>query len=105
MRTTFTSADFPATWPYSDADFTRLDETADFNFYSAPCFMTHIDDGAMAALTQYYARTLEPGSDLCDVCSSWISHLPKDASFGRVVGVGMNAPKRTRSSPISCYAT
>jgi SAM-dependent methyltransferase len=25
------------------------------------------------------------------VCSSWISHLPKDVKYGRVVGVGMNA--------------
>jgi hypothetical protein len=30
-----------------------MDESPDFNFYSAPRFVTHIDDGAIAALTQY----------------------------------------------------
>ena len=91
MRTTFSASEFPASWPYTDEDFTRMDESPDFNFYSAPRFVTHIDDGAIAALTQYYKQTLTPGADLCDVCSSWISHLPKDVKYGRVVGVGMNA--------------
>ena len=91
MRTTFSASEFPASWPYTDEDFTRMDESPDFNFYSAPRFVTHIDDGAIAALTQYYKQTLKPGADLCDVCSSWISHLPKDIKYGRVVGVGMNA--------------
>ena len=59
-------------------------------FYSSPRFVTHIDDGAIAALSAYYNRELEEGSDLLDICSSWISHLPNKA-FGKVVGVGMNA--------------
>ena len=91
MRTTFSASDFPSSWPYSEVDFSRMDESADFNFYSAPRFVTHIDDMAIAALTQFYERTLPAGADLCDVCSSWISHLPNDLKFGRVTGVGMNA--------------
>jgi len=78
-------------WPFTASDMSRLDESMDFNFYSTPRFVTHIDDGAIAALTQYYRETLPPGSDLLDICSSWVSHLPEEVSFGRVVGLGMNA--------------
>ena len=69
----------------------RIDESPDFNFYSAPRFVTHIDDGAIAAVTQYYRQVLPPGADVLDLCSSWVSHLPEEATFGKVVGLGMNA--------------
>jgi SAM-dependent methyltransferase len=85
-------SDFPApAWPYSQRDMSRLDESADYNFYSAPRFVTHIDDGAIASLTQYYDEALLPGHDVLDLCSSWISHLPAGKKLGRVVGLGMNA--------------
>jgi len=90
-RTTFSAADFPAEWPYSAEDFSRLDEQPDIQFYSAPRFVTHIDEGAIATLTRYYEEQLSEGADVLDICSSWISHLPPDKPLGRVVGVGMNA--------------
>ena len=90
-RTAFSAADFPAEWPYAAEDFSRLDEQPDIQFYSAPRFVTHIDDGAIATLKQYYDEQLPEGADVLDICSSWISHLPPDKPLGRVVGVGMNA--------------
>ncbi|KAL1523130.1 hypothetical protein AB1Y20_018086 [Prymnesium parvum] len=90
-RKAFAPSDFPASWPYTLDDFSRLDESADIQFYSSPRFVTHIDDGAIAALTAYYKRELPEGSDLLDMCSSWISHLPDDVTYGKAVGVGMNA--------------
>ena len=87
----WTASDFPAEWPYSADDLQRMDESADMLFYSTPRFVTHIDDGAIAAVTQYYRKTLPAGADVLDLCSSWVSHLPKEVQFGRVVGVGMNA--------------
>jgi SAM-dependent methyltransferase len=87
----FTAADFPAEWPYIDEDFERMDESPDFNFYSSPRFVTHIDDGAIAAITQYYRDELPAGADVLDICSSWVSHLPREREYGRVVGLGMNA--------------
>ena len=87
----YAPADFPAEWPYSPQDLTRMDETADINFYDSPRFVTHIDDGAIAAITAYYSEALPPGADVLDLCSSWISHLPPQLPLGRVVGLGMNA--------------
>jgi len=80
----------PAT-AYDDEDMSRLDETADIQFYGAPRFVTHIDDGAISAVTEFYRQTLPEGADVLDICSSWISHLPDEKPLGRVVALGMNA--------------
>jgi hypothetical protein len=50
----------------------------DCEVFMQPRFVTHIDDGAIASLTKYYRRTLPAGGAVLDICSSWISHLPKD---------------------------
>ena len=73
--------------------FARLDEADDAAFYAAPRFVVHIDEATIAALTSWYAEVLAPGSDVLDLMSSWVSHLPgaEALSLGRVVGLGMNA--------------
>merc|ERR1711968_285003 len=55
---TYSDSQFPPEWPFTSEDMLRLDESPDFNFYSAPRFVTHIDDGAIAAITQYYRESL-----------------------------------------------
>ena len=92
-RTTFSAADFPAEWPYSDDDFSRLDEQPDIQFYSAPRFVTHIDDGAIATLTQFYDEELSAGADVLDICSSWISHLPQCSMLRSHRGAVVTAPQ------------
>ena len=102
-RTAFSAADFPAEWPYAADDFSRLDEQPDIQFYSAPRFVTHIDDGAIATLKQYYDEQLPEGADVLDICSSWISRLPPDKPLGRVVGSRnssqSHSPRRPRAGP------
>jgi SAM-dependent methyltransferase len=71
--------------------FARVDESDDALFYQAPRLVTHIDPGTIAALTQYYAQMLPDGLRLLDLMSSWVSHLPAQRRYERVVGLGMNA--------------
>jgi SAM-dependent methyltransferase len=71
--------------------FDRADESPDSLFYRMPRFVTHIDDAAIAAVTQLYREHLPPGGALLDLMSSWVSHLPPEARYRRVVGLGMNA--------------
>ncbi|MFC6221863.1 class I SAM-dependent methyltransferase [Hymenobacter artigasi] len=71
--------------------FQRQDETPDAEFYHHPRFVTHIDDAAIAAVTQLYREYFVPDSTLLDLMSSWVSHLPADVAYRRVVGLGMNA--------------
>jgi SAM-dependent methyltransferase len=73
------------------AAFRRRDEAPDSAFYAAPRFVTHIDEGAVAAVTALYRELLPPGGDVLDLMSSWVSHLPDDVAYGRVAGLGMNA--------------
>jgi SAM-dependent methyltransferase len=77
-------ADLPAAY------FDRVDTTPDGNFYSLPRLVSHIDPATIQALTAFYRERLRPGSDVLDLMSSWISHLPDDIAFGRVAGLGMN---------------
>jgi SAM-dependent methyltransferase len=70
--------------------FRRTDESPDELFYARPRFVTHIDDGAIAAVTALYRDHLPPGGAILDLMSSWISHLPEDVDYARVVGLGMN---------------
>jgi hypothetical protein len=71
--------------------FRRLDESPDPEFYREPRFVTHIDAGAIAAVTQLYREWLPPGGKILDLMSSWISHLPPEVSYDEVVGLGLNA--------------
>ena len=52
----YTPSDFPDAWPYDEQDMQRMDESMDFNFYSQPRFVTHIDEGAIAAKRQEIAQ-------------------------------------------------
>jgi len=69
----------------------REDDGADEEFYSAARLVTHIDDGAIKAVTQLYREYFPPGGAVLDLMSSWISHLPAEAVYRRVAGLGMNA--------------
>jgi SAM-dependent methyltransferase len=71
--------------------FRRFDESPDADFYAFPRFVTHIDDAAIAAVTALYRERLPAGGDVLDLMSSWVSHLPPDVTYRRVVGLGMNA--------------
>lgn len=94
---------FPPEWPYSDQDFARIDESNDAIFYDNPRLVYHIDDAAVAALTNYYAMNLMEGDDVLDICSSWVSHYPKDFKGGKVVGLGMNAYELSRNPQLTDY--
>ncbi len=54
------SPKWPEKWPFTNADFRRMDETDDEIFYESPRLVYHIDDGAVNALTEYYVRIYVP---------------------------------------------
>jgi len=84
--------------------FRRADETPDEEFYRTPRLVTHIDDGAIAAVTQLYREFFPPGGEILDLMSSWISHLPPEIKYRRVVGLGMNKAELQRNERLDSYA-
>jgi SAM-dependent methyltransferase len=83
--------------------FVRIDETPDRGFYDQPRFVQHIDDDAIAGVTDAIRRHVPPGADLLDLMSSWVSHLPPAAELplGRVAGLGMNAAELVANPRLS----
>jgi hypothetical protein len=79
----------PANFP--PGAFAKEDPGDDADFYAEARLETHIDDPAIAALTDFYRVALPPGGVVLDLMSSWISHLPDDVAYGEVIGHGMNA--------------
>jgi hypothetical protein len=70
--------------------FERYDQASDAEFYRTPRLVTHIDDAAIGAVTQLYRELFPAGGTILDLMSSWVSHLPPEVEYGRVVGLGMN---------------
>jgi SAM-dependent methyltransferase len=83
--------------------FNRLDESPDWLFYRQPRLVTHIDEFAIAAVSDLYRRWLPPGGAILDLMSSWVSHLPEDVDYGRVVGLGMNADELAANPRLDSY--
>jgi SAM-dependent methyltransferase len=83
--------------------FRRYDETPDEEFYKTSRLVTHIDDKAIAAVTQLYREFFPPGGEILDLMSSWISHLPPEIEYRRVFGLGMNEVELRRNERLDAY--
>ena len=83
--------------------FGRMDETPDEEFYRTPRLVTHIDDRAIAAVTQLYREFFPASGEVLDLMSSWISHLPPEVEYGRVIGLGMNETELRRNERLDSY--
>lgn len=71
--------------------FDKADRSRDGLFYAQPRFVTHIDDGAIEAVTGLYRELFPADGVVLDLMGSWVSHLPEDVRYREVVGHGMNA--------------
>lgn len=85
--------DWPKEPPFRSEDFQRADSLDDSSFYTVPRLVYHIDEPAVASLTQYYRNNIAKGSDILDICSSWVSHYPLEfpETMGKICATGMNA--------------
>jgi hypothetical protein len=91
----FTLADLP---PWA---FEKEDAGDDAGFYAEARLVTHIDDGAIAALTEFYRQLLPAGGVVLDLMSSCVSHLPADVAYAEVIGHGMNAEELAANPRLS----
>ena len=57
--------------------------------FTAEAPFARIDGAAIAAVTNLYREVLPPGGAILDVMSGWVSHLPPEAPYRRVVGIGI----------------
>jgi len=94
-------------WPFTDSDFSRQDETTDSGFYSAPRFCYHVDEKAIASLTDYYAKEFPKWNKpaILDLCASHVSHFPSDVAdyTGKRVALGMNEEEIRENGQVDEY--
>ena len=90
--------------PFPPEFFHRIDESRDELFYGEPRFVTHIDDATIEALTELYRELIPAGVAVLDLMSSWVSHLPDDAEYSRVAGLGMNHEELASNPRLSDFA-
>jgi hypothetical protein len=97
--------EWPDEPPFTTKDFLRADEGDDENFYNLPRLVYHIDEPAVAALTQYYRANIPAGSSILDICSSWVSHYPLEfkSKMKRISGTGMNALELIANDQLTDY--
>ncbi|HEY9827881.1 MAG TPA: methyltransferase domain-containing protein [Stenomitos sp.] len=81
----------------------KLDTNSDALFYDYPRFVTHVDEGFIAQLTEVYRQYLRPQMHVLDLMSSWVSHLPDEMEFAVVEGHGMNAEELARNPRLNHY--
>jgi SAM-dependent methyltransferase len=68
----------------------KLDRSDDALFYAEPRFVHHLDGAFRARLTALYRQRIPPCAVVLDLMSSWVSHLPEDVAYERVIGHGLN---------------
>ena len=74
----------------STYDRTKSDICDDEIFYQQPRFVHHLSDSFRNRLTSLYSEYLLNHYIILDLMSSWVSHLPSNISYKKVIGHGMN---------------
>lgn len=93
--------DYPP--PFTAEMFDRVDESDDERFYEMPRKVVHIDEPAIAAVSEFIGTAFAPSGVLLDLMSSWRSHLPKDFVKQRLVGLGLNAEEMADNPDLDEY--
>ena len=81
----------------------KLDSADDREWYAQPRFVQHVDATFRAQVTQLYRERIPDHPDVVvlDLMSSWVSHLPPERTYARVVGLGLNAAELARNPALS----
>ena len=68
----------------------KIDESNDEEFYNEPKFVYHLDSNFRQYLSHIYNLEIKESSTVLDLMSSWDSYLPKEKTYKKVIGHGLN---------------
>ena len=74
----------------SSEDRCKLDTSDDQIFYQEPRYVHHLSHSFRDRLTNLYSKYLCKHHIILDLMSSWVSHLPTNTKYKKVIGHGMN---------------
>ncbi len=68
----------------------KMDIANDQIFYQKPRYVQHLSNSFRTRLTSLYSEYLLNHHVILDLMSSWVSHLPSNIRYKKVIGHGMN---------------
>ena len=74
----------------SNTDREKLDISDDEIFYQKPRYVHHLSESFRKRLTNLYSAYLIENNVILDLMSSWVSHLPSNIRYKKVIGHGLN---------------
>ncbi len=87
----------------STADRNKIDSTDDEFFYQQPRYVNHLSNSFRNRLTELYKNYLCSHHIILDLMSSWVSHLPPNESYKKVIGHGMNEPELRANKSLDSF--
>ena len=68
----------------------KIDTSDDQIFYQQPRYVHHLSEPFRSRLTSLYSEYLLKHHVILDLMSSWVSHLPTNIRYKKVIGHGLN---------------
>ena len=87
----------------STYDRNKSDISDDEIFYQQPRFVHHLSNSFRNRLTSLYSEYLLNHHIILDLMSSWVSHLPSNISYKKVIGHGMNEAELSSNERLESF--
>ena len=87
----------------SNEDRDKSDISDDEIFYQQPRFVHHLSDSFRSRLTTLYSEYLLNHHIILDLMSSWVSHLPTNIRYKKVIGHGMNKAELSSNERLDSF--
>jgi len=87
----------------STYDRNKSDISDDEIFYQQPRFVHHLSDSFRTRLTSLYSDYLLKHYIILDLMSSWVSHLPPNIRYKKVIGHGMNQAELSSNQRLDSF--
>ena len=84
-------------------DRSKIDSSDDKIFYQKPRYVNHLSSSFRGRLTNLYSKYLCNHYTILDLMSSWVSHLPSNENYKKVIGHGMNESELKANTRLDSY--
>lgn len=87
----------------SNYDREKIDIADDNIFYHQPRYVNHLSGSFRTRLTNLYSEYLLNHHVILDLMSSWVSHLPSNIRYKKVIGHGMNVAELSANKRLDSF--
>ena len=81
----------------------KIDNSDDQLFYQQPRYVHHLSFSFRDRLSKLYSNYLCNHHVILDLMSSWVSHLPSNTKYKKIIGHGMNESELKANDRLDSY--